>query len=102
LAERLRDTPVYFSDQASHLRQVIRVRDAARRDELVARLRMADVDCAPAGEPLPATANAASDFPNAHAFRRDAVRLPFLGRLNDAEFYRFRTALEQTVVQHLS
>ena len=101
LVAALRDTTVCFDPEASHLRQIIRVGNASRRDILVSRLRAAGVDCAPAGEPLPAVPSAELRFPHAAAFRSDAVRLPFLGRLNAGQFDRFRETLEKTVVDSL-
>jgi dTDP-4-amino-4,6-dideoxygalactose transaminase len=106
LCEKLRDTEVYFSPTASHLRQVIRLKDADQRDRVLEYLRKAGIDCAAAGEPLPAAGtpgeNLAVNFPNASRFQRDAIRLPFLGRMTEARFKRFRTILERTLVKHLS
>ena len=101
LAADLRDAAVYFDPAASHLRQVIRVRRADRRDALVSRLRSLGVDCAAAGEPLPDVPSAPGRFPNAAAFRADAVRLPFLGRLTSRQFEAFKTILEKAVAESL-
>jgi hypothetical protein len=97
----LKDAAVCFDAEAGHLRQVIRVRDASRRDTLIARLRSDGVDCAPAGEPLPDVPSAEQRFTRAAAFRSDAIRLPFLGRLTVAQFDAFRTILERAVVDCL-
>jgi hypothetical protein len=101
VVENLRDATVCFDAEASHLRQLIRIRDATRRDALISRLRSLGVDCAPAGEPLPDIASAAQRFPHAAAFRADAVRLPFLGRLTGLQFDAFMTILERAVADCL-
>jgi len=105
LAAKLRDTDIYLGRAASHLRQVIRIADPGRRDALIAGLRGDGIDCAPAGEPLPqATCPHGSPevYPNAARFRSDAIRLPYLGRMSESRFRRFRTILERAVVRHLS
>lgn len=84
-----------FSADATHLRQLVRLADAGRRDTVVAALRAHDVDCAPAGETPPWVYLAvdAARFPNTAQFCADAIRLPFLGRITEGEFTRLRRAL---------
>ena len=101
LAVDLRDNGLCFDAEAAHLRQLIRVRDASRRDALVARLRAAGVDCAPAGEPLPDVPSAPERFPRAAAFRAETIRLPFLGRLSESQFVAFETKLDHAVAHCL-
>jgi dTDP-4-amino-4,6-dideoxygalactose transaminase len=101
--ERLVFQDVYGSPSASHLRQVVRVRSAETRDEVVARLRSLGIDAAAAGEPLPSSYLAPGQFAgvrewlNAERFRADAIRLPFLGRLTRSQFDRVMRALEQAL-----
>ncbi len=78
------------------LRQIVRLRDSARRDAAVTALRAAGVDCAPAGEPLPP--RAPELYPNAAAFGASAIRLPFLGRLTEKRFAFVQRALESVLV----
>ena len=101
IAERLAQGTAWTRPTAAHLRQMIRLRDAGRRDRLVRELRSAGVDCAPAGEPLPDTYldrdafAGTADWPNAQQFRADAIRLPFLGRLDETQFGHVRATLEK-------
>ena len=88
-----RDVGVYGDRGASHLRQVIRLRDPLRRADVLHRLRSRGVDCSPAGEPLPAD-HAPADFPNAFRFVSDAIRLPFLGRLDARKREHVERAIE--------
>jgi dTDP-4-amino-4,6-dideoxygalactose transaminase len=113
-AEKLSRLPVvrqacrdlsFFSPHATHLRQIIRFRDPKLRDSVLDALHKEGVDCAPAGEPLPNEYfdNCdLPDFPNARAFRQEAIRLAFLGRLSEAEFGQIQDKLESAIVQHLS
>ena len=87
-----RDLDVYTGGEAVRLRQVLRFRSASDRDRILTRLRANGIDCAPAGEPVPA-----GDFPNARAFVSDAIRLPFLGRLSARQFDDFLNALEASL-----
>ena len=88
-----------FSPDATHLRQIIRLADPGRRDATLDRLRRAGVDCAPAGEPLPAQyiPGEAGDYPATRRFLADSIRLPFLGRLPERQFARVADALEQSL-----
>jgi hypothetical protein len=100
-----RNGEIYGSTSHAHLRQVLRLKDASRRTAVLARLRDAGIDALPAGEPLPDSylpeAPAGHAFPNAAAFRSDAIRLPFLGRLSDAAFARLKQSVERSVADHL-
>ncbi len=88
-----------FDPGSTHLRQIVRVSDAAARDPLLQELRRAGIDCAPAGEALPheylEDALSGEHFPNALGFKAESIRLPFLGRLGDSAFARLRAALER-------
>ena len=88
-----RDREVYGDPGATHLRQVIRLQDAARRDAVIEALHQHGIDCAPAGEPLPSGDDERA-FPNAVRFNADAIRLPFLGRLTDGERAQVEHAIE--------
>jgi hypothetical protein len=93
-----RDVDVFCNDGgATHLRQVLRLRDAARRPRVLDTLRRLGVDCAPAGEPLPSSVAASMIFPNAARFASDAIRCPFLGRLRDEEQTRVERALQVAI-----
>jgi hypothetical protein len=94
VASTCRDLDLYCDDASTHLRQVLRLQRAGRRTAIIDGLRRMGVDCAPAGEPLPAVEEPARQFPNATQFTRDAIRLPFLGRLNDAQQLHVEHALE--------
>lgn len=93
----------YGGRAATHLRQVIRLRDSDRRDAVLAALRARGIDAMPAGEPLPESYlsrdNFAgnTDWPNARLFLADAIRLPFLGRLTATQFKRLQEALEDAL-----
>lgn len=65
------------------------------RDEVLARLLERGIDALPAGELLPSEywPDVTRDFPNAFRFRREAVRLPFLGRLSEREMAHLKRAL---------
>ena len=92
-----RDVDVFCNDGgATYLRQVLRLREAARRPRVLEALRRLGIDCAPAGEPLPPSP-ASDTFPNAVRFASDAIRLPFLGRLRDGEQARVEGALEAAI-----
>lgn len=101
---------IYGGAQATHLRQVLRLREPAERDTLVSALRRAGVDATPAGEPLPSeyllpgsfSAHGDPAWPNASRFKADAIRLPFLGRLDPASFTELKTVLERLFEQRLS
>ncbi len=66
---------------------------------VIAALRAGGVGCAPAGEPLPHThlAGAPHAFQNAAAFRTDALRLPFLGRIGARELLLLRRRLHDVL-----
>jgi len=90
----------YASEECSHLRQVLRLRDASRRNSAVEILRGQGIDLLAAGEPLPNSyfpdLTVPDDFwPNAHDFVSDSIRLPFLGRMPENEFKRILTILER-------
>lgn len=89
------DVDVFCDDEgAMHLRQVLRLRRPDRRPAVIATMRSLGVDCAPAGEPLPSGDTPERAFPNAARFTRDAIRLPFLGRLTDGQQSRVERALQ--------
>lgn len=92
MAPACRDVDVYCDEEATHLRQVIRLQRPQRRAQVLAAVRRLGVDCAPAGEPLPPTG--LGSYPNAERFIADAIRLPFLGRLTDQQQLRVEHALE--------
>ena len=105
LQTTFRNTEDYLGGPGTHLRQILRLRDPAERDRMINRLRAAGIDAAPAGEPLPGdyfpdVMNA--DFPHAAAFRQDALRLPFLGRLSERQFAFLGRQLEICIASHLS
>lgn len=104
IAEAVLGPEIYFSDSSSHLRQIIRLRDASRRDRVVQALRTEGIDCAVAGELLPNEYRNGmpGDFPQTRSFRADAIRLPFMGRLADAQFKKIEDTLESTFVKYLS
>jgi dTDP-4-amino-4,6-dideoxygalactose transaminase len=84
-----RDTEKNLGGPGTHLRQILRVREPAQRDRLLVHLRRHGIDASPAGEPLPGEYFPGMEttlFANAAAFRRDALRLPFLGRLSERQF----------------
>jgi len=97
LAGMTRDLDAFIDPDAAPLRQIIRLRSSVMRDQVIAALRDAGVDCAAAGEPLPD--HAEELYPNAFAFGGDAIRLPFLGRLSDRDFTFVRNTLEATLVR---
>lgn len=90
---------VCFSPNATHLRQIIRLADAGRRDVTLERLRQGGIDCAPAGEPLPSTyiPGERDDYPAARRFLADSIRMPFLGRLSEREFAHLADAMERAL-----
>jgi dTDP-4-amino-4,6-dideoxygalactose transaminase len=92
-------TEACFSPNATHLRQIIRLADAGRRDITVERLRQGGIDCAPAGERLPSTyiPGERGDYPAARRFVADSIRMPFLGRLCEREFAHLADALERAL-----
>jgi hypothetical protein len=92
-------TAACFSPDATHLRQIIRLADAGRRDGTLERLLQAGIDCAPAGEPLPSTyvPGERGDYPAARRFVSDAIRMPFLGRLSEREFAHLADAMERAL-----
>jgi len=93
-----RDVDTFCNDGgATHLRQVLRLREAARRPRVLETLRRLGIDCAPAGEPLPSSVAASNTFPNAARFASDAIRFPFLGRLREEEQARVERALEAAI-----
>lgn len=104
IAEAVLCPEIYFSDSSSHLRQIIRLRDLSRRDYVVKALRTEGIDCAAAGELLPNEYRSGvfGDFPQARSFRADAIRLPFTGRLADAQFRKLEDTMESTFVRYLS
>ncbi len=83
------------------LRTIVRV-PSGRRPSLLSELKGRGIDALSAGEPmpreyLPGQPENAS-FPNALRFTQEAVRLPFLGRLTDAQFDYLRWAVEDSFV----
>ena len=95
----LAHTETCFAPQATHLRQILRLSDPAARPRVLERLRGGGVDSAPAGEPLPSSylLGETGTYPAAAAFRADAIRLPFLGRLTEAQFAHLTGALEHAL-----
>ena len=88
-----------FSPNATHLRQIIRLVDAGRRDVTLERLRQGGIDCAPAGEPLPSTyiPGERDDYPAARRFLGDSIRMPFFGRLSEREFVHLADTMERAL-----
>jgi hypothetical protein len=102
LAGKFQYAAVYGGARASHLRQIVRLADRQQRDLLLAALRLRNIDAMPAGEPMPGeyldAAKFDSDrsgFPNAGKFRADAIRLPYLGRLNENSYDYLLQTLEK-------
>jgi dTDP-4-amino-4,6-dideoxygalactose transaminase len=93
VAASCRDLEVYGDPGATHLRQVLRLQQPDRRAAVLRELRRRGVDCAPAGEPFP-PGRRSNEFPNADRFTADAIRLPFLGRLSDAQCARVERVIE--------
>lgn len=83
------------------LRTIVKV-PADRRQALLTELKRRAIDALPAGEPLPREYLPGQPenvcFPNALHFTQEAVRLPFLGRLTDAQFDYLRWAVEDSLV----
>lgn len=98
---------IYGGREPTHLRQLLRLRDASARDGVLKALRHSGVDAMPAGEPLPGEYLAAGSFdaadawPNARRFLADAIRLPFLGRLDEATFGSLKRTLETVLDERL-
>jgi hypothetical protein len=95
-----RDVDLLCGPEPLHLRQLVRLREAAWRAEVLARLRCFGVDAMPAGEPMPNEYGERlrpEAFPNARAFRDSAIRLGFLGRLSESEFDRVAGALDMAL-----
>lgn len=88
-----------FSPVATHLRQIIRLQDAGRRDSTLERLRRSGIDCARAGEPLPShyIPGERGDYPAARRFLADSIRLPFLGRVSERQFAFLSDELEKAL-----
>jgi len=92
----------FFDPQAMHLRQIIRCRDQFLRDRILTELKNYSIDCAPAGEPLPSEYfGDGGTYPNAAAFRQEALRLPFLGRLPEKKFHSLKQQLEKALGKYL-
>lgn len=93
----------FFDTCATHLRQIIRLKDAKLRNCILDTLRRSGVDSAPAGEPLPHEYfdTMLPDFPNAQSFRQAAIRLPFLGRISETEFQQLKQTLDAALNQYL-
>ncbi len=84
---------------ARPLRQVLRLRPGIDREAVVRALRKKGLDCAPAGEPFP-EGGSPDRWPAAAEFAKDALRLPFLGRLSADEFRRAEETLEKVLTAH--
>jgi dTDP-4-amino-4,6-dideoxygalactose transaminase len=101
---------VFFDVHAMHLRQIVRLKEAERRDAVLAGLRDAGIDAMPAGEPTPDAYLRPEDFvvppssaghPNARRFCADAIRLPFLGRLGERQFTTLLSRLETVLAERV-
>lgn len=103
--EICQDHAVFFSPHALHLRQIIRFKERKTRDSVLRDLREWGVDCLEAGEPLPGeyldSTYSANNFKNALAFRGEALRLPFLGRLADKQFIYLKQKIGEALDKHL-
>lgn len=99
-----RDVSIFCSSNATHLRQLIRFKDIALRTSVLKTLQQWGVDCLPAGELLPAEyfdSEERINYPNARSFRKDSIRLPFLGRMSERKFNQFKQKLEDAIAQHI-
>ena len=106
IAAACRDAHIYGGAQTGHLRQILRLRDPARRAAVLADLRAAGIDALPAGEVLPdaylvpgqyGACGGADPWQNARTFRADAIRLPFLARLGEPAFRHVLHCLEDSL-----
>jgi dTDP-4-amino-4,6-dideoxygalactose transaminase len=105
VAKACRSPRVFANGEQMHLRQIVRLADASQRDPVLASLRKAGIDAMPAGEPLAASYLLSGTFalcgdgqlPNAKRFLSDAIRLPFLGRMDERSFRRVAAALENAL-----
>ncbi len=98
IIQKISKTPEYYDETSIHLRQIIRVKQHSLQPVLLDTLRRHSIDCAPAGEPLPHEYFGnypPINFPNAVTFKEEAIRLPFLGRLSEADFRKFYLTLEK-------
>ena len=105
IAQACRDISVFCNPNAVHLRQIIRFKDIHLKVKVLNSLRQKGIECLSAGEPLPQdyyTMTEQKDFPNARLFRDSSLRLPFLGRLSEAQFNQLKVTLEDAIAQHLS
>ena len=104
IVQHIQAPTIYLGARPTHLRQILRLKDAVKRDLVVEALRRDGLDCAPAGELLPAEymPRASGRFINAMDFRADSIRLPFLGRMNKSQFKDFVRILESNFAHHLS
>ncbi|MBP6702305.1 MAG: hypothetical protein KA385_02305 [Vicinamibacteria bacterium] len=93
------DVSVTCTDAARPLRQLLRLRPGVDRNGVVRAFRAAGLDCAPGGEPFPVGADP-HQWPAAELFTRDAVRLPFLGRLSSRGFDRACSIIEKVLTAH--
>lgn len=103
--EHCKDIYVFCDESAVFLRQVLRFKDAVKRDSVLQKLRKRGVDCLAAGEPLPCeyfTGCENMDFENARAFKEQSIRLPFLGRLTEKQFAQLKLHLDDILAKHLS
>lgn len=105
VSKACRSREVFGSGDQMHLRQIIRLKDPSQREPVLASLRKAGIDAMPAGEPLAASYLPSGTFalcaddqlPNAKRFLSDAIRLPFLGRMDERSFRRVAAALENAL-----
>lgn len=101
-----RDAATFGNAAQMDLRQILRLSDPERRGQLLSLLRRAGIDALPAGEYLPETylpddaisvATSSAGLPNTNRFLADAIRLPFLGRMDEITFRHFLITLENTL-----
>jgi len=88
-----------LSDPSQPLRHLLRLRSDLDRDGVVRDLRAHGLDCAPAGEPFPAHGDPHS-WPEALAFTRETIRLPFLGRLSERAYTHVKAILTTVISAH--
>ncbi|QWG14873.1 DegT/DnrJ/EryC1/StrS family aminotransferase [Bradyrhizobium sediminis] len=103
ISRHCRQEELFGSAIQMHLRQIVRLVDQDRRGRILSTLRDAGIDALPAGEPLPETylpndamsvVPSSDGLPNTKRFLSDAIRLPFLGRMNDDSFRDFSNIVE--------
>lgn len=106
ISRHCRNDGVFGDASQMHLRQIIRLADGGRRADALHSLQRRGIDALPAGEPLPGTYLTTTDaqivpssegLPQTRQFLSDAIRLPFLGRIDRPSFTRLVIELERAL-----